>query len=141
MATVAAVSLVIVVATLAGVAGHVGYATSAESAVGDVVQRPAYDDVQVVSVGVKYAGRPTSEPRMVSVVLSRPASSDVNGSHLASALSEHITAETGQSTRVDVRFQEYYRAQAAPDGSGAERRTFGRRLPSGHMNRLDRRPR
>ncbi|MFC5972338.1 DUF389 domain-containing protein [Halomarina salina] len=112
-AVVVGACLLVALATVAGVGGHVGYATGAKAAVGDVVERPAYAEVKVLSTSAQYAATPASEPRNVSVVLSRPASSQVNGSHLAGALSEHITAETGQPTTVDVRFHEYYRSRGA----------------------------
>ena len=112
-AVVVAACLLVALATVSGVGGHVGYSTGAKEAVDDVVDRPAYSDVKVLSVGAQYAAAPADQPRNVTVVLSRPATSGVNGSHLASVLSQHITAETGQPTTVDVRFQEYYRANAA----------------------------
>jgi uncharacterized hydrophobic protein (TIGR00271 family) len=118
------VTLLVVVAAVAGVGGHVAFATDAKRTVGDVVDGPAYDGVEVVSVGVQYAGPFADAPASVSVVLSRPASASLDESRLASRLAERVSAETGRTTTVDLEFQNYYQSTSAPNGTSAERGAF-----------------
>ena len=133
------VSLLVVVATVAGVGGHVAYATTAKGAVEDVVEQPRFAALEVVSIGVQYAGPGANAPATVSVLLSHPASASVNESAVSSALSRRIAAETDRPTAVDLQVETHYRSGAVPNGSdGAARFSPLDRLGQG-MNGHDRR--
>ena len=110
----ATVLVLVVVVTLVGAASveQFGFERTVTDVVDETVSEPAYEGTEVVSVRTEYSGVPLGSPETVTVLASKPAEGS-GGGELADELDRRITAATGRSVTVRVRYQEYYRSDVA----------------------------
>ncbi|WP_227773738.1 DUF389 domain-containing protein [Haladaptatus pallidirubidus] len=111
----AAVALLALVVTgaLAGTFVQLSFEREATTSVEEVIDRPAYDELEVVAVRTQYDGRPFDSSRTVTVMLSK--SSDRTYPAVAERIQQRVVSRTGQEPEVRVRFQEYQVASPRPD--------------------------
>jgi uncharacterized hydrophobic protein (TIGR00271 family) len=108
--------LVAVALTTVGTYQHLAYEQDVNQEVQGVVEEPAYDSLELVSVKTEYNDMNVlGHEETVTVTVSR--SSDQEYERLASDLQTRISEETGRPVTVSVRFLDYQQARPGPDAS------------------------
>jgi len=115
-----ALTLALLLAVFAGagvvVADHVAFENDANEAVGDVLDREAYEDVELVAVRAEFTDRRfTGGDHRVTVIVSHSA--DERHPDLPEAISAAIAERTGAEVRVQVEYTERRTADASPNAS------------------------
>ena len=115
-----ALTLALLLAVFAGagvvVADHVAFENDANEAVGDVLDREAYEDVELVAVRAEFTDRRfTGGDHRVTVIVSHSA--DERHPDLPEAISAAIAERTGSEVRVQVEYTERRTADASGDAS------------------------
>jgi len=107
-------------AVAVGTYQQVTYERSVNTATTEVLQRDAYEGLDVVSTTAEYVGvDPFLEPSTVTVTLAR--SSDRAYSGLPDELARAIGNRTGENVRVSVRYQDYQRSNTSATLAGGDR--------------------
>ena len=118
------VTLAVTVVVVVAVVGAVGLGTyqqvtferSVNAATTDVLQRPGYGDLGVVSVTAEYVGiGPLFEPSTVTVTLSRTSDSPYD--RLPNDLARAIDNRTGERVTVQVNYRDYARSNVSTSAS------------------------
>ena len=115
--TVTVVVLLLAAFTLASVvtAGQIRVDTAVNDAVSDVLDRPAYQELELVSVQTRFSSvSPVDVDRTVHVAVARPADEPYPG--LAAALGSRIERRLETNVSVTVDFEERQRAETGEAG-------------------------
>ncbi|WP_440988691.1 TIGR00341 family protein [Haloarchaeobius baliensis] len=126
VAVVAVVLLAVVALCGAVVAAHVGFEQSVNQAVGETLEEPGYEELELVVVQTQFDGQPlvsVVDEQQVTVVVTRDA--DRRYPDLHERLDARVEAQTGRDVSVVVQFVERQSASdrlaSAPDGA----KTYG----------------
>jgi uncharacterized hydrophobic protein (TIGR00271 family) len=115
--TVTVVVLLLAAFTLASVvtAGQIRVDTAVNDAVSDVLDRPAYQELELVSVQTRFSSvSPVDVDRTVHVAVARPADEPYPG--LAAALGNRIERRLETNVSITVDFEERQRAETGEAG-------------------------